>query len=572
MDVNLPVLFSDHVEFRAKFQQYWDSVRAENLDFLSVFYTLTGYLSTMKTNEIYDQISRDHLDILKVLVAGHRDRFYLLFIARHSVSKSLTGRLFYFHMNQQAQFFDGNFLSLDDLDFILDSLRNYDPSISEMEQGLWMQKIRENCLFVGVRAIRPTIQNPNIQFKVDTYLIRIDQMFQPRLLGVIKFRELSTSNCDLSHVNSDHLYTTFEMLYDAFRKNSGSEGTSKLVFYFNKQNFLGFVRGALFFNVENLEITPMYVGERLEKLAILIRDQKRWITDQEPIFVEVYISSEENLESGFDADIRNLPVGFGTSAKKAVVVSVVVSQGNILNIGISKVDIVHSTNGLIDFLGKLTTLEVDNFNRNKDYFRKEFLLHLDRIDTFLGHQHKVRVLRHYILCLLMSMDNDFTAYKLTNTFDATNPADAFLIRSGDNGFVITLSPDIVNLHVSDFLADRILETGLRKLIIVSINDGMYSVKSRDGETINPMIGMLSNDAEFSPFFHTSHWSLIQTKFGPNMLSKILLTRENQAIRFDKWKRQLEVHLMIPKNRAELSAQLKAMIPEKICKKMIEMIL
>uniref|UniRef100_A0A915IFZ6 Vacuolar protein sorting-associated protein 13 DH-like domain-containing protein n=1 Tax=Romanomermis culicivorax TaxID=13658 RepID=A0A915IFZ6_ROMCU len=530
----------------------------------------------MPKDQIYDQSLKDHVKILHTFVAGYHDRFFILFITKTLIDGEPSGRLFYFHLNENAPFLDHNFLHLNDLESMLYYLKLEDPNMSWNDCAQWMKKIKNQCLFVKVNRIFGQV-SPT--FKVDVKLYRMDFLFQNdrsletvwRKLTVItpdhlNLREIAQFYMSLSETMKISQF--YKSVSEAFIQNSDrnlDDPNFRVKFRLTKENFLHFFYGALLFHVRAFypaKITPIHNGRSLDKLALLILDEEKWVTHLEPVLFKVYESAEEKFESsGLENEIYDLPVDFATNSLRALVSSLTLrpeNSGRDFDVATKMINIA-KVNHLLNYLEKMVDLDPDYFYQNLNRWRNDLILQLNRIDTFLGYDSKrMTGLKHFLFGSLMALDGGNLAFKLNKS---KIKKDIFLIKSRENGIVISFSPEVMHETKSDAISDLILSTNLKKFLVLSITDRPFSHDILDDGTFSPFLGMLNNEItiDSTSSIDSSTWNLIRTHFTGNFFTEMLINHKKQVSRSAAWKSEMEFHSMLPKFHSEFRAQVKGIV-------------
>uniref|UniRef100_A0A915IX71 Uncharacterized protein n=1 Tax=Romanomermis culicivorax TaxID=13658 RepID=A0A915IX71_ROMCU len=553
--------------FRTNFENSIKEQVTGNVDYLCLCYILLGYFSTMQKDQVYDQVVRVHVQILHVLIAGHHDRFFLLFITKTLITGRLNGRLFNFHLNQDVPKFNHRNLFLEDAEFLVNLLRRNDPTMDWKKCAEWLLNVRNRCLFVEL----------NKEMKIKARFYRITQMFQERQSGEMKWRELKTTSCDLITLFQKELdYTNFDkkitkiykILHEAFLRNSEDE-VNGLKFHVAKKNLLPFIYGALKFTIVPyfpMKILPIHIGPNMDKLALLPHQREQWTVRRNPIpvILDVYQTVEEQFENEEYAETFDLPVGFACGAKKTLVCSLTLQEMN-ENIKISRNYVeIPANNGLLDLLIKLSSFDRDHFHQSIEHYRRELLLQLDRINTFLSHKHRMKTFRHFIFASLMTLGEEYTVYKLKRSFSLA--VDVFLIKSRSDGIIIQLSHNSLDEPTATALEKCITDTGLQKFLVLSLNDRAYSYSIQGEATLNPTMGMVVSEyqqQEMSPpFLEPSVWTEVNRLFDGNWFMKMLIYPRDRRFQMSQWVEELYVHSMVPENQHQYLAQVKGLIAEK----------
>uniref|UniRef100_A0A915J5B8 Uncharacterized protein n=1 Tax=Romanomermis culicivorax TaxID=13658 RepID=A0A915J5B8_ROMCU len=316
------MLFSDHKQFEAQLARNlrFSLIRPDN--YAGMFFTFMGYFSTMQTIGIHDQVTGEYIRILNILTTGR-----VLFTAKTMLSESLTGRLFYFHLNENVPLLNDHF-SKNDIDAIYHYLKLTDRNLDEKTILQWIQHVENNCLYVTVKKAQlgstSNEQWTNEGFAVDATFYRATNLFQHNNQGgatswyALKTADLtSETEIQLFSQRSNEIYKT---IFNAFMKNSLSKNYQSK-FTLSKEHFLHFVHGALQYNVKSflsIKITPIYVGPNLEKLTVLEYDQGKWITDSPPIIFEAHLSFDEPRPVQSATGINELPIDFLSNSKFAL--------------------------------------------------------------------------------------------------------------------------------------------------------------------------------------------------------------------------------------------------------------
>uniref|UniRef100_A0A915JDC6 Uncharacterized protein n=1 Tax=Romanomermis culicivorax TaxID=13658 RepID=A0A915JDC6_ROMCU len=388
-------------------------------NYAGIFYTLMGYFSTIQGTDLNDQVSSELIKTFNILITGSDyDRFYVLIMAKTMVSERLTGRLFYFHLNENAPFLTDHF-SMSDIDIIYHYLR----------------------IKKGQLGINSNEQPTEKCFVVDATFYRTINLFRRDRLDATLWRKLKMTNL-IGKNTKHHFFQLSKQIYNAlfiaFMKNSNpTSNGGPLKFILSKEHFLRFVHGALQYSIKIfylIKITPIYVGSYLEKLAILEYNQKNWVADSPPIIFEAHESFHEASMAQTATKIDDLPIDFSSNAEFALINTVIFGLTNDIESAqfSTKQVQIENKSGLIHLLEQTIKLENDQYYQKFFEVRKELLLQLSRIDAFLGHEHRTSYLRHFIFGALITAGLENPAFKLKHRFDELNPVDIFLIKSSES--------------------------------------------------------------------------------------------------------------------------------------------
>uniref|UniRef100_A0A915KVR3 Uncharacterized protein n=1 Tax=Romanomermis culicivorax TaxID=13658 RepID=A0A915KVR3_ROMCU len=300
-----------------------------------------------------------------ILTASHDyDRFYVLFMAKTTLNRRLTGRLLYFHLNENAPLLTDHF-SKNDINILYHHLKLADTELDEATFLQWIRHIENNVLYIQMKRAEfgsTFNQRSNDRnFVVDATFYRAINLFRQDRQDATLWRQLKTTDLIKNGKYKQFFRMSkpiYNALFMAFMQNSNPVPNDKQKkFPLSKEHFLWFVYGALQYNVKKIfpiKITPIYAASDLEKLAVLEYDQTMWVTDSPPIIFGAYRSKDEvsHIETSTSSI---LPIDFLSNSESAIVNAIFFGSTNDINSAqfFKRRAKIGTKNGLIQFLNQI---------------------------------------------------------------------------------------------------------------------------------------------------------------------------------------------------------------------------
>uniref|UniRef100_A0A915I5R3 Uncharacterized protein n=1 Tax=Romanomermis culicivorax TaxID=13658 RepID=A0A915I5R3_ROMCU len=214
----------------------------------------------MQGKDLSDQVTNELIEIFQILTTGHDyDRFYVLFMAKTMLSRRLTGRLLYFHLNKNAPLLTDHF-SKNDMDILYHRLKLADTELDEATFLQCIRHIETNVLYIQMKRTEfgslSNQRSTDGNFVVDATFYRAINFFRQDRQDATLWRQLETTDL-IKNAKYKQFFRMSKPIYNAlfmaFMQNSNPIPNDKQTkFILSKEHFLWFVYGALQYNVKKI--------------------------------------------------------------------------------------------------------------------------------------------------------------------------------------------------------------------------------------------------------------------------------------------------------------------------------